>query len=130
MSSSTPTTVRSRNTLQFTHTDSLRLVGLIPLFVITILFSAIVYWLSNFRPAADGFWMFVMWLFLDLLAAESLVVLITSISPIFVVALAATAFANGLFMSVSGFLVNPKTLNVFWRYVFHYIDASTRSPQR
>ena len=42
--------------------------------------------------------------------------------PIFVVSLAVTAFANGLWMSVGGFLVPPHTLNVFWRYVFHYID--------
>jgi hypothetical protein len=25
-------------------------------------------------------------------------------------------------MSIGGFLVSPKILNVFWRYVFHYID--------
>ena len=42
--------------------------------------------------------------------------------PIFVIALATTAFANGLWMSVNGFMVPPGTLNVFWRYVFHYID--------
>ena len=61
-------------------------------------------------------------LFLDLLAAESLVVLVSSIIPIFVVALAITAFANGLWMSADGFMVKEQTLNVFWRYVFHYID--------
>lgn len=90
--------------------------------IITILFSVIAYWLSNFRPTADGFFYWVMWLFLDLVAAESLVVLLASLVPIFVVALAATAFANGLWMSVGGFMVAPQTLNVFWRYVFHYID--------
>jgi hypothetical protein len=37
-----------------------------------------------------------MWLFLDLLAAEGLVVLVISIALIFVVALAVTAFVNGL----------------------------------
>lgn len=63
-----------------------------------------------------------MWLFLDLLAAESLVVLVSSLFPNFVVALALTAFANGLWMSVGGFLVSPTILNPFWRYVFHYID--------
>lgn len=63
-----------------------------------------------------------MWLFLDLLAGESLVVLMASLFPNFVVALALTAFANGLWMSVGGFLVSPKILNPFWRYVFHYID--------
>lgn len=97
-------------------------IGIPYLFIITILFSVISYWLGNFRPAADGFWMWVLWLFLDLLAAESLVVLLSSLIPIFVVALAATAFANGLWMCVNGFMVQPETLNVFWRYVFHYID--------
>merc|ERR1712000_626611 len=62
------------------------------------------------------------WLFLDLLAAEGLVVLVSSIFPIFVVSLAITAFANGLWMCVGGFLVPLGTLNVFWKHVFHYID--------
>lgn len=97
-------------------------IGIPYLFIITILFSVISYWLGNFRPTADGFWTWVLWLFLDLLAAESLVVLLSSLIPIFVVALAATAFANGLWMCVNGFMVQPETLNVFWRYVFHYID--------
>lgn len=97
-------------------------IGIPYLFLITILFSVISYWLGNFRTSAEGFWMWVLWLFLDLLAAESLVVLLSSLIPIFVVALAATAFANGLWMCVNGFMVQPETLNVFWRYVFHYID--------
>ncbi|KAH7087628.1 ATP-binding cassette transporter-like protein [Paraphoma chrysanthemicola] len=97
-------------------------IGVPYLFVITVLFSVLSYWLGNFRPQADGFWTWIMWLFLDLLAAESLVVLLASAIPIFVVALAATAFANGLWMCVNGFMVQPDTLNVFWRYVFHYID--------
>lgn len=63
-----------------------------------------------------------MWLFLDLLAAESLVVLISALFPIFVVSLALTAFANGLWMSVGGFLVSPKVINVFWRYWARRID--------
>lgn len=98
------------------------IIGIPYLFIISVLFSVIAYWLSNFRNSAEGFWTWVMWLFLDLLAAESLVVLLSSLVPIFVVALAATAFANGLWMSVNGFMVQPTTLNVFWRYVFHYID--------
>jgi len=98
------------------------ITGVPYLFLIAVLFSAIAYWLSSFRPDAAAFFTWIMWMFLDLLAAESLVVLIASLVPIFVVALAATAFANGLWMCVGGFLVPPETLNVFWRYVFHYID--------
>lgn len=69
--------------------------GIPYLFLISVLFSVVAYWLSNFRPTAEAFFTWIMWLFLDLIAAESLVVLISSLVPIFVVALAATSFANG-----------------------------------
>jgi hypothetical protein len=98
------------------------LIGLPYLFVIAVLFSVIAYWLSNMTPSAVAFFTWIMWLFLDLVAAESLVVLLSSLFPNFVVALALIAFANGLWMSVGGFLVAPNVLNVFWKYVFHYID--------
>lgn len=98
------------------------LIGLPYLFFIALMFSVVEYWLSNFRPDASAFWIWVMWLFLDLVAAESLIVLVSSIFPVFVVALAVAAFANGLWMCVDGFLVPMTTLNVFWKYVFHYID--------
>ncbi|KAF2760409.1 putative ABC transporter [Pseudovirgaria hyperparasitica] len=98
------------------------ITGLPFLFLITVLFSAISYWLSNFEPTATGFMMWVLYLFLDLLAAESLVILISSLTNIFVVALAITAFANGLWMSVGGFLVPLVELNVFWKYAFSFMD--------
>ncbi|XWW94595.1 hypothetical protein V2A60_002540 [Cordyceps javanica] len=98
------------------------LIGLPFLFLIALLFSVVEYWLSNFRPSGSAFWMWVLWLFLDLVAAESLVVLVSSLFDIFVVALAVTAFANGLWMCVDGFLVPMGILNVFWKYAFHYID--------
>lgn len=98
------------------------IIGIPYLFFIAVLFSVVSYWLGNFVPTGTAFFTWVMWLFLDLLAAESLVVLLSSLMPIFVVALAATAFANGLWMCVGGFLMQPEALNVFWRYVFHYID--------
>ncbi|CEJ81601.1 Putative ATP-binding cassette sub-family G member 5 [[Torrubiella] hemipterigena] len=98
------------------------IIGLPFLFLIALLFSVVEYWLSNFRPEASAFFKWVLWLFLDLVAAESLVVFVSSIFNIFVVALAVTAFANGLWMCVDGFLVPMGILNVFWKYVFHYID--------
>ncbi|PMD46828.1 putative ATP-binding cassette transporter [Hyaloscypha variabilis F] len=98
------------------------LIGIPYLFFIAILFSVVEYFLSNFQPNFSAFMMWVMWLFLDLVAAESLIVLVSSIFPVFVVSLAVAAFANGLWMCVDGFLVPMATLNVFWKYVFHYID--------
>ncbi|PGH06287.1 hypothetical protein GX51_02484 [Blastomyces parvus] len=98
------------------------IIGIPFLFFITILFAVVSFWLVNYHNTAAGFFTFVMWLFLDLLAAESLVVLISSLFPNFVISLALTAFANGLWMCVGGFMVSPTVINVFWRYVFHYID--------
>lgn len=89
---------------------------------IVVVFSAIVYWLIGFESTGRAFFTWVMWLYLDLLAAESMVVFFASVFPNFVLSLALIAFANGLWMSVGGFLVPPTILNVFWRYVFHYID--------
>ncbi|KAF3079952.1 hypothetical protein TWF569_010998 [Orbilia oligospora] len=97
-------------------------IGVPYLFLIAILFSVVSYWLSNFYPSGTAFLYWVMWLFLDLLAAESLVVFVSSLFPIFVVSLALTAFLNGLWMSVGGFLVSPRILNVFWKYWARYID--------
>ncbi len=94
--------------------------------LISFLFSIVSYWLSNFRPSGDAFFTWVMWIFLDLVAAESLVVFMTAIFPNFVIALALVAFANGLWMSVGGFLMPATILNPFWKYVFHYIDYQVR----
>ncbi|ROW17675.1 hypothetical protein VPNG_00597 [Cytospora leucostoma] len=98
------------------------LIGTPYLFLIAISFSSISYFLSNFQPTGTAFFTWVMWVFLDLLAAESLVVLVSSIFPNFVIALALVAFANGLWMCVNGFMVQPTVLNVFYKYVFSYWD--------
>ena len=93
-----------------------------PTVLIAVLFSVVSYWLCNFRPTADAVFTWIVWLFLDLVAAESLVVFMSSLFPVFVISLALTAFANGLWMSVGGFLVSPTVLNVFWKYWARYID--------
>ncbi|KAI4842430.1 putative ABC transporter, partial [Aureobasidium sp. EXF-8846] len=81
------------------------LIGLPFLFLISILFAGVTYGLVGFRSDATAFFIHVMWLFLDLVAAESLVVLVASLFPNFIVALTLVAFVNGLWMSVGGFLV-------------------------
>jgi len=94
------------------------LVGLPYLFAITLAFSLITYWLTGFRNTATAFFTFVMWIFFDLLAAESMVVFLASVFPNAVVALVLIAFANGLWMSVGGFLVPLTILNAWWRYAW------------
>lgn len=98
------------------------LTGLPFLFGIALVFSVVTYFMCNLRHSASGFFMYTMYLFLDILAAESLTTFIATIAPLFVVALALTAFANGLWMAVGGFLVPPSVLNVFWYYTFYWIN--------
>ena len=88
----------------------------------SLIFSSITYFLSNFHPTALAFLTFTLYLYLDLLAAESLTILIAALFPAPLAAAALTAFANGLWMSVAGFLVTPDLLNVFYKYVFSYVD--------
>jgi ABC-type multidrug transport system permease subunit len=72
------------------------LISLPFLFLISILFASVTYGLVGFRSDAIAFFIHVMWLFLDLVAAESLVVLVASLFPNFIVALTLMAFVNGL----------------------------------
>uniref|UniRef100_A0A060T3A4 ARAD1A14146p n=1 Tax=Blastobotrys adeninivorans TaxID=409370 RepID=A0A060T3A4_BLAAD len=97
-------------------------IGVPFLFLIALMFLIVTFWLIHFTATGPVFGKFLLWLFLDLLAAESLVVLISLMVPQFVGALALVAFANGLWMSVDGFLVAPNVLNVFWKYTFHQFD--------
>lgn len=98
------------------------IIGIPFLFIISLLFSIVTYFMCHFHDSSQGFGYYVMWLFLDLLAAESMTVFIASVFPNFVVSLALTAFANGLWMSVGGFLVSSKILNDFWYYTFYWIN--------
>lgn len=98
------------------------LVGLPFLFLIALIFSIITFFMANFNQRAIGFFYYLMWLFLDLVAAESMTIFFVSIFPNFVISLALVAFANGLWMAVGGFLVSANILNVFWYYTFYWID--------
>lgn len=96
------------------------LVGLPFLFITGLVYTLIIYWSIPYR--SGGFGKFLLYIFLDLVAGESLTIAIGTIVPIFVVALALTAFTNGLWMVVGGFLVPLNMLNQFWKYGFSYID--------
>lgn len=98
------------------------LIGLPYLFIIAFVSSTFSYWMTNFRPDGQAFLVWVMWMYLNLVAAESMVVLMASLFPNFVGALALTAMANGIWMACDGFMVPLPDLNPFYRYVFSYID--------
>lgn len=98
------------------------LIGIPYLFTTALSFSLVSYWLINFRPAGDAFFTWILWLFLDLMAAESVVVLVCSLVPNNEISLAILAFANAIWMCTGGFVVPVETMNPFWRYMFYYIN--------
>jgi ABC-type multidrug transport system ATPase subunit len=72
------------------------IIGLPYLFLIALRTSTFTYWMVNFRSAGDAFMVWTLWMYLNLLAAESLVVFIASLVPNFVGALALGAMTNGI----------------------------------
>jgi ABC-type multidrug transport system ATPase subunit len=98
------------------------LVSLPFLLSFSVLFSSVAYWLCNFRPSLLGYCTWMLWLFLDLVAAESLAVLVSSAVPVFVTSLIITAFWNGVWMCTARYMVHGKTLNPIWRYTAQYVN--------
>ncbi|RDA91930.1 hypothetical protein CP533_1297 [Ophiocordyceps camponoti-saundersi (nom. inval.)] len=96
------------------------ILGLPFLFILSLAFSIIVYWLANFQPTFSAFFTWLTWLYLELIAAESVTILAACFFPTFVLALAIVIFANGLWISVSGFMVPLAQLNAFYKYGFSY----------
>ncbi|KAJ6783110.1 hypothetical protein PWT90_09271 [Aphanocladium album] len=101
------------------------LVGMPHLFLFSIMFSVIFYWLANCQPSAKSFFLWTMWLYLDLLAAEAVVVLAVSIVPDFVAALVLAAFINVLMFATAGTLVPVDKLNAFYKYGFYHWNFQT-----
>ena len=91
------------------------------IFLNAVVYSVIVYWAVGLNSGAAEFFKFLAFLYLGLMVAESLSLFISTILPIFVAALAITAFANGLFMVTQGFFLRADSINKGWKWV-HYLN--------
>ncbi|KAJ6457693.1 P-loop containing nucleoside triphosphate hydrolase protein [Mycena sanguinolenta] len=107
-------------TLPFVLSNTL--VGMPFLFVCTLLFTLISYWAIGLHHGGPAFFRFVAFLYLAILVAESQMLVIAALMPIFVAALAIGAFVNGFWMSVGGYFIKARSLPRFWFYSFHYMD--------
>ncbi|KAF7373135.1 ABC transporter domain-containing protein [Mycena sanguinolenta] len=107
-------------TLPFVLSNTL--VGMPFLFVCTLLFTLICYWGIGLHHGAPAFFRFLAFLYLAILVAESQMLVVAALMPIFVAALAIGAFVNGFWMSVGGYFIKARSLPRFWFYSFHYMD--------
>ncbi|PFH45697.1 hypothetical protein AMATHDRAFT_77954 [Amanita thiersii Skay4041] len=108
------------STLPFVLANTL--VNIPFLFFCTVFFTVICYWAIGLHPGPAPFFRFLVFLFLAILAAESQVLIIASLIPVFIAALAISAFLNGFWMSVGGYFIKARSLPRFWFYSFHYMD--------
>ncbi|KAJ7301568.1 P-loop containing nucleoside triphosphate hydrolase protein [Mycena albidolilacea] len=98
------------------------LVGMPFLGVCTLLFTLISYWAIGLHSGGGAFFRFLAFLYLAILAAESQMLVVAALMPMFVAALAIGAFVNGFWMSVGGYFIKARSLPRFWFYSFHYMD--------
>lgn len=82
--------------------------------MIAFLFTIILYPSADLNSDPKRATIFGIFMFLLLLVAEAMTLLISSIIPIFVAALAVVSFINGFFMVVEGFFIRYENLPKFW----------------
>ncbi|KAL3686713.1 hypothetical protein R1sor_013022 [Riccia sorocarpa] len=93
------------------------------LFLISIVSSAIVYFMVQLHPGAEHFIYFVLVLFASVLCVESLMMAVASIVPNFLMGIITGAGIQGIFMLVAGFFKLPNDLpKPVWRYPLFYVS--------
>ncbi|KAH6855864.1 P-loop containing nucleoside triphosphate hydrolase protein [Chaetomium sp. MPI-CAGE-AT-0009] len=98
-------------------------VGMPYLFLFSAAFSILFYWLGGCQQSAGAFFTWIAWLYLNLLAAEGVVILSVAIIPNFVGALVITSLLNVVAFATAGTLVPPAQLNAFYKYGFYYWNS-------
>ncbi|KAI8612487.1 P-loop containing nucleoside triphosphate hydrolase protein [Chytriomyces sp. MP71] len=88
--------------------------------LIAIAFTVPAYWMMGMNSGASQFFTFLAFLWLALYVAESVVIMLAAIFPIFVAALTLASFFNGLEMVTQGYFVRRQNIPKFWLYGFHY----------
>jgi len=90
------------------------IVSIPVIFLTAVVFTVVVYWLIMLNPAVSAFFRFMVYLFIALYTVECIVQIISAVLPVFVAALAITAFVNGFFMCVEGYFIRYAQLPKFW----------------
>ena len=96
------------------------------LFALAAVCGSICFYLTGVGNGPTHFGHFVLNLWLSFVVAESLMLLIASIVPFFIVGIAAGAFAFGAFMVVQGFFIKIELIGWWWRWM-HYIGLHSYS---
>ncbi|XP_050894622.1 ABC transporter G family member 1 [Lathyrus oleraceus] len=94
--------------------------------VISIIPTAITYYLCGLQKGYEHFFFFACVLFSSLLLVESLMMIVSSIVPNFLMGIVTGVGIQGVMMLVGGFFKLPHDIpNIFWKYPFHYVAFHT-----
>lgn len=96
------------------------------LFLLAVANATLCYWLTEMNDSSTVYGHFILNLWLSFVVAESLMMLIATIVPLFIVGIAGGAFAFGAFMVVQGFFIKIRHIGWWWRWM-HYIALHTYS---
>ena len=88
---------------------------------ISVLFTAVSYYMIGLSPSPDRFFIFMLVLALALNVAEAMIIAISAIAPNFIAGLAAGAGSFGGFMLVCGFFLLKKNIPDYWIWA-HYLS--------
>lgn len=102
------------------------LCGIPGLFLMAGISTLIVYPSVGLNPIAGRWLLFLLDLFLSLWVAESIMLVLSAIVPIYIVGMALGAGLFGMFMLVTGFFVLPENLPSYWVWGY-YIGMHTYS---
>jgi ABC-type multidrug transport system permease subunit len=101
------------------------LAGLPFIFLMTLVCSLCIYFMSGFNQLDDGrFWVFTVDLFLCLVISESLMGLISVVVPHYIVGMALAGMYFGGMMLMEGFFILPDNLPDYWLW-FHHVGFYT-----
>jgi ABC-type multidrug transport system permease subunit len=89
-----------------------------------IIYTIMVYPLIHLHPGFIKMVKFGLSLFLSVYTAETIILTVSAVFPIFVIALSISALIMGFFTIVLGFLASTEQLPVFWLWA-HYISYET-----
>lgn len=96
------------------------------LLILSIIPGAITYYLTGLQRGFDNFICFALLLFASMTMVESMMMIVASIVPDFLMGIITGSGIQGLMMLACGFFRLPNDLpKVFWKYPLYYISFGT-----
>ena len=101
----------------FTYSLSTFLVALPFIFLLALIVGSICFGCLSLNNTDGRYILFIVNLFVTLTVAESVIALISTVVPFFIVGIAAGAFVFGGFMIVEGFFIKLADIPLGWRWM-------------